>query len=66
MAGGRAGHPAILPRPAFLELKNSRAATLKDFLNLATLPRVLCSVADPGLSLDMDTPEDYKQLKISH
>ncbi len=65
-AGGRTGHPVILPRRAFVELKNTGAATLKDFLNLAALPRVQCSVADPGLSLDMDTPEDYKQLQASH
>ena len=66
MFGGRAGHPVILPRPAFVELKNSGAATLKDFLKLATLPRVQCPVDDAGLSLDMDTPEDYKRLTISH
>jgi hypothetical protein len=38
---------------------------LKDFLNLLPLPRVQCAVADVGVSLDMDTPEDYKQLKVS-
>jgi molybdenum cofactor cytidylyltransferase len=63
--GGRTGHPVILPRAAFEQLKNSGAATLKDFLKLSAAARVLCSVADPGLSLDMDTPEDYKRLRIS-
>ena len=63
---GHTRHPVILPRAAFAELKNSRAATLKDFLKLLSLPRVQCSMTDAGLSLDMDTPEDYKRLKISH
>jgi len=63
--GGHARHPVILPRTAFAALKDSRAATLKDFLKLLPLPHVQCSVADAGLSLDMDTPEDYKRLKIS-
>lgn len=66
MFGGRAGHPVILPRKAFDGLKNSGAATLKDFLKLIPLPRVHCHIDDPGLPLDMDTPEDYKRLNIFH
>jgi molybdenum cofactor cytidylyltransferase len=64
--GGHTLHPVILPRTAFLELKSSRAATLKDFLKLVPVPRVQCSMADDGLALDMDTPEDYKRLKVSN
>jgi CTP:molybdopterin cytidylyltransferase MocA len=60
--GGRTGHPVILPRTAFEQLKISGATNLKEFLKLSASSRVLCSVADPGLSLDMDTPEDYKRL----
>jgi molybdenum cofactor cytidylyltransferase len=63
--GGHARHPVILPRAAFAELKNTRAATLKEFLKLVPLPRVQCPVNDAGLSLDMDTPDDYKQLQVS-
>jgi molybdenum cofactor cytidylyltransferase len=63
---GHTRHPVILPRAAFVELKNSRATTLKDFLKLLPLPRVQCSVSDVGMSLDMDTPEDYKRLKVSN
>jgi len=66
MLSGRTGHPVILLKQAFMELKNSGAATLKDFLNLTTVPRVQLSVDDAGLLLDMDTPEDYKRLNISH
>ena len=63
--GGHTRHPVILPRAAFAELKNTQAATLKDFLKQVPLPRVQCSMTDAGLSLDMDTPEDYKRLKVS-
>jgi len=63
---GHTRHPVILPRAAFAELKNSPAATLKDFLKLLSLPRVQCSVSDVGMSLDMDTPEDYKRLQVSN
>ena len=62
---GHTRHPVILSREAFVELKNTRATILKDFLKLVPVPRVQCSVADAGLSLDMDTPEDYNRLKVS-
>jgi CTP:molybdopterin cytidylyltransferase MocA len=64
--GGHTRHPVILPRQAFAELKKTSATTLKDFLKLTPTPRVQCSMADAGLSLDMDTPEDYKRLTSSH
>ena len=63
---GHTRHPVILPRAAFAELKSTTATTLKEFLKLVSLPRVQCSMNDAGLSLDMDTPEDYKRLKISN
>ena len=61
-SGGKAGHPVIFPRLAMAELKNSPAPTLKDYLQLTPLLRGQCSVNDSGVSLDMDTPEDYKRL----
>lgn len=63
LAGGKRAHPAILPSSAWAELKSSNAATLKDFLKLATAARVQCLINDSGLLLDMDTPEDYKRLQ---
>ena len=59
---GREKHPVILPRRTFAALKNSTAESLKVFLDLAVGPRVRCSVADAGLSLDLDTPADYERL----
>lgn len=61
--GGRAGHPVILPQRVFAGLKGTNAATMKDFLKLAAGPSVLFPVTDPGLSLDLDTPDDYKRLQ---
>ena len=64
--GGRTGHPVILSRAAFKQLEKSGAANFKEFLKLSVSPRVLFPVADPGLSLDMDTPADYKRLTNFH
>lgn len=63
MSGERTAHPVILPYSTFAGLKLSAAATLKDFLKLSAAPRVQFQVDDPGLLLDMDTPEDYKRLQ---
>ena len=57
--GGRARHPVILPRPAFAALKNSRVDNLKEFLKLSGFRSVQPVIADPGLALDLDTPQDY-------
>jgi len=66
VCGGCKGHPILLPRAAFIALRLSGAATLKEFLELTPLPRVQCSVADAGLLLDMDTPEEYEQLQKAY
>jgi molybdenum cofactor cytidylyltransferase len=60
-SGGHARHPVVLPRRAFQELKRSRAGTLKEFLNQTPDRCRRCSVDDPGLALDLDTPEDYQR-----
>jgi molybdenum cofactor cytidylyltransferase len=62
---GHARHPVLLPRQIFEELKHTPAETLKEFLKLKPRPIVQYSVADAGLSLDLDTPEDYKEA-ITH
>ena len=59
--GGHARHPVILARQAFHELKQTRAETLKDFLKQFSGRSVQCRVDDAGLSVDLDTPEEYKQ-----
>ena len=59
---GHAGHPVLLRRSAFELLKNTTAQTLKTFLKQNDTSIVKCPVTDPGLALDLDTPEDYKRL----
>jgi molybdenum cofactor cytidylyltransferase len=61
---GHARHPVLLPRQAFAELKQTQAKTLKTFLKRISCQLVKCPIADPGLALDLDTPEDYKEAKI--
>jgi CTP:molybdopterin cytidylyltransferase MocA len=63
MASGRSAHPVILPRSTFAGLKTSSLATFKEYLKLAAAPGVQFEVNDPGVLLDMDTPEDYKRLQ---
>jgi molybdenum cofactor cytidylyltransferase len=58
---GRSAHPVILPRPVFDRLKNSRSDTFKEFLKLNGSRSVQPEMNDPGLRLDLDTPEDYLQ-----
>ncbi|HUB87914.1 MAG TPA: nucleotidyltransferase family protein [Verrucomicrobiae bacterium] len=58
--GGHTRHPVFLPPAAFAELRNTRAKTLKDFLQQTSCRRLEHSVADPGLAVDLDRPEDYE------
>ena len=63
--GDHGRHPVILPRPTFEQLRGTRAETLKDFLKLVPCRSVQFVTNDSGLSLDMDTPEDYNRAKAS-
>jgi molybdenum cofactor cytidylyltransferase len=63
---GHAGHPVILPRAGFDELKHARAETLKDFLKPFAGRCVQCPMNDAGLALDLDRPEDYEKAVKSH
>lgn len=68
MTGDHARHPVILPRETFEALNQSRAGTLKDFLKQFSGSGVKYVINDPGLTLDLDTPEDYNRavnLKLS-
>jgi molybdenum cofactor cytidylyltransferase len=59
--GGGARHPVLLPRPAFAELRHSRAETLKNFLQQSSCRIMEHPIEDPGLEIDLDRPEDYEQ-----
>lgn len=60
--GGRSAHPVILPAAALAALPGTAAQTLKEFLKLISLARVQTPINDPGLALDLDTPQDYIKL----
>jgi CTP:molybdopterin cytidylyltransferase MocA len=58
---GRPRHPVVVPEMVFANLKDSRAETLKEFLQTMPAGAALCELDDPGLDFDMDTPADYEQ-----
>ena len=60
---GRARHPVVLPRSAFGRIATTTANDLKAFLASAAAHRRLIEIDDPGLDLDIDTPEDYERAK---
>jgi len=64
-SGGHSRHPVILPRVAFSGLKFSRAESLKDFLKSVPCRRAEFAATDPGLALDLDTPEDYRRAQAA-
>lgn len=59
--GGRRGHPVLLPRPVLEELQGS--LTLKDLVRLDPSRLLGIEVDDPGVLIDMDTPEDYRRVR---
>jgi len=60
---GRRRHPVVLPASAFRALCQTGAADLRNFLESASIPRKTVDVDDPGLEIDIDTPEDYARAK---
>jgi molybdenum cofactor cytidylyltransferase len=65
--GTHAGHPVILSKAAFEALGQARTRTLKDFLKEMTSACVHLKLSDPGVLLDLDTPEDYTRLnQLTH
>ncbi|MGH7973753.1 MAG: nucleotidyltransferase family protein [Limisphaerales bacterium] len=56
---GKPRHPVLIARQIFFELCNTSATTLKEFL--ARRAVTFCESDDPGLDLDMDSPEDYQR-----
>jgi molybdenum cofactor cytidylyltransferase len=62
---GQTGHPVVLPRDVFDALQGTRAKTLKDFLKHFSVRSVQCVINDAGVTLDLDTPEDYKRVQAT-
>ncbi|MBJ6727392.1 nucleotidyltransferase family protein [Geomesophilobacter sediminis] len=57
---GRRGHPLLLPRPVLDELVPGRL--LRDLVRSDPARVAEVAVDDPGVLLDMDTPEDYRAM----
>jgi molybdenum cofactor cytidylyltransferase len=55
---GTLGHPVILPRKIFIQLADTKAEKLSDFLADQNVEPV--DVDDPGLKLDIDVAADYE------
>lgn len=56
---GRAKHPVVLPAQEFRELAGAECKTLREFLESRGGQRAFLESEDPGLTLDLDTPEEY-------
>jgi len=59
--GGRRRHPVILPKAVWALLVEATAPTLKEFLESLDCQVASFESNDPGLDLDLDTPEDYEK-----
>ncbi len=57
---GKPKHPVVLPRGDFFALRDTAEATLRNFLQKRG-PLAFYELDDPGLTLDLDFPEDYRQ-----
>ena len=58
--GDRRGHPLLFPRLILEELKGD--LTLRDLVHCDPNRLRCIRVDDPGILVDMDTPEDYRRL----
>jgi len=56
-SNGRGKHPVLLPKISLAELAKSNASNLREFLSAREVG--LIETVDPGVDLDLDTPEDY-------
>lgn len=54
---GHARHPVLMPKGEFMALAVASAATLKDFLE--GRKQAWIEMDDPGLAMDIDTPDAY-------
>jgi molybdenum cofactor cytidylyltransferase len=57
---GRRGHPLLVPRIVLEELQGN--LTLRDLVRCDPNRLRFIEVDDPGILVDMDTPEDYQRL----
>lgn len=56
---GKKRHPVVMPEAVFRDLGQSACADQKEFLSSRPVAGFECD--DPGLDVDIDRPEDYRQ-----
>jgi molybdenum cofactor cytidylyltransferase len=64
LQNGRRRHPVLLPQAIWNDLRSSAVADLKAFLQAHASKLAGFEAKDPGLDLDLDTPEDYKRARL--
>ena len=63
LRAGHRKHPVLLPKKLFVELRSCADSDLKQFLQAYSNDLAGFESDDSGLDLDMDTPEDYEQVR---
>jgi molybdenum cofactor cytidylyltransferase len=58
---GHRRHPVLLPRATFLEIADTPAGDLKQFLDARFSATTYLESTDPSLAIDLDRPEDYER-----
>jgi len=60
---GRSRHPILLPKSALLRIRSDSASDMKEYLLEHAAECASFDSVDPGLELDLDTPEDYRRMQ---
>ncbi|MCK8060383.1 MULTISPECIES: NTP transferase domain-containing protein [unclassified Fusibacter] len=58
----RAGHPILISSKVVEGIRDSKVKHLREFLS--DTPKVYVVVDDPGILIDIDTPEDYEKYVV--
>ena len=57
---GKKGHPTLFPRAVIEEIFT--VSTLRDIIHRETERIALLDIFDPGVTVDIDTPEDFQRI----
>jgi CTP:molybdopterin cytidylyltransferase MocA len=57
---GKKGHPTLFPRAVLEEIFT--VATLRDIVHRDADRLALLDIADPGVTIDIDTPDDFQRI----
>ena len=60
---GKKGHPTLFPRAVIEEIYT--VSTLRDIIHQDTERIALLDIFDPGVTVDVDTPEDFQRITSS-